>query len=251
MTLKPVAGQTGSPIWGYQRTFCRKFCPPGLRPVPSRPPVAAELGLSRAVRIHVGTTDSIAGFVAAAPLQIGCAVTSLGSTLAVKLLSDRRIDAPEIGLYAHKLGDAWLVGGASNTGGRVLLNFFSPEELETLSARIDPQASSDLDYYPLLLPGERFPINDPELAPRLTPRPADDAAFLHGLLDSIARIEARCYAAMRELGAPEVTWLATAGGGAANTTWTAIRQRYADAPIRAADHVEAAVGTAKLILRGG
>ncbi|KAK3236015.1 hypothetical protein CYMTET_53819 [Cymbomonas tetramitiformis] len=51
-----------------------------------------------------------------------------------------------------------------------------------LSEKIDPAVASDLDYYPLMRPGERFPINDPEIAPRLEPRPEDDAKFLHGIL---------------------------------------------------------------------
>lgn len=210
--------------------------------------LASELGFAADTRIHLGTTDSIAAFVAASAPEIGNAVTSLGSTLAVKLMSDRRIDAPEIGLYAHKLGDAWLVGGASNTGGRVLAEFFSGDELKALSDRIDPDQPCNLDYYPLLRPGERFPINDPDLPPRLTPRPQDDAEFLHGLLTSIARIEAQCYAAMRDLGAPEVKRITTAGGGASNPVWTAIRQQHFATPIANATHVEAAIGTARLIL---
>lgn len=42
------------------------------------------------------------------------------------------------------------------------------------------RGSCRLDYYPLLRPGERFPVNDPGLPPRLTPRPEDDAVFLQG-----------------------------------------------------------------------
>ena len=37
------------------------------------------------------------------------AVTSLGSTLAIKLLSTVRVDDARYGLYSHRLGDAWLV----------------------------------------------------------------------------------------------------------------------------------------------
>lgn len=77
-------------------------------------------------------------------------------------------------------GDSWLVGGASNTGGAVLKQFFSSDQLQQLSSRIDPSRPSSLDYYPLTKPGERFPVNDPQLQPRLTPRPDDDAAFLQG-----------------------------------------------------------------------
>jgi D-ribulokinase len=72
------------------------------------------------------------------------------------------------------------VGGASNTGGAVLRHFFSNDELGRLSSSINPDMPSGCDFYPLLTPGERFPINDPGLQPRLHPRPADDALFLQG-----------------------------------------------------------------------
>jgi sugar (pentulose or hexulose) kinase len=208
---------------------------------------AALFGLSKTAFIHAGTTDSIAAFLAGAPLQNGAAVTSLGTTLAIKLLSTVRIDAPEIGLYSHKLKDHWLVGGASNTGAGVLKHFFSVGEIIHLSAQIDPNTSTDLDYYPLLKPGERFPIKDPDLAPRLTPRPSSDVAFLHGLMESIARIEAQCYEAMAKLGAPWPKVIFTAGGGGSNPAWNAIRQRVLGCDIQPSGDTEAAVGIARLI----
>lgn len=51
-----------------------------------------------------GTTDSIAAFVAAGVSQVGEAVTSLGSTMAVKLLSEERVDDAAYGVYSHRLG---------------------------------------------------------------------------------------------------------------------------------------------------
>jgi hypothetical protein len=42
------------------------------------------------------------------------------------------------GGFSHRLDDMWLVGGASNTGGAVLRNLFTDEQLKALSARIDP-----------------------------------------------------------------------------------------------------------------
>jgi len=77
-------------------------------------------------------------------------------------------------------GDGWLVGGASNTGGAVLRKYFTDQQLAALTARIDLSRPTGLDYYPLVTAGERFPVNDPALAPRLEPRPADDAVFLQG-----------------------------------------------------------------------
>ncbi len=208
--------------------------------------MACELGLSTKAVVHAGTTDSIAAFLAAAPMEEGMAVTSLGSTLAVKLLSPKRIDDPGIGLYSHRIGDYWLVGGASNTGGAVLATFFSSDEIALLSERISPDRPTGLDYYPLNAPGERFPINDPAMPPRLSPKPEDDAVFLQAMLEGIARVEAECYReiAKRGGGVPKVIY--TAGGGAKNLVWTGIRASALGLIPQTPLASEAAVGAARV-----
>ncbi|MEM8572285.1 MAG: FGGY-family carbohydrate kinase [Pseudomonadota bacterium] len=245
----PEAG--GWPDWfaafGRLSDILPDVRPAGIRAGPIHPEIAEQLGLSKHVQVHLGTTDSIAAFLASAPMQIGMAVTSLGTTLAVKIMSDHRIDVPEIGLYSHKLGNSWLVGGASNTGGGVLLELFTTAQLEELSTKVDPTKLTTLDYYPLSKPGERFPVNDPNFAPRIEPRPESDVDFLHGLLDGIARIEAQCYAEISKRGAPRIDRLFTAGGGAKNPTWTKLRERRLGLKIEIAERTEAAIGTARLI----
>jgi sugar (pentulose or hexulose) kinase len=74
--------------------------------------------------IYTGTTDSIAAFLASGANSLGEAVTSLGSTLVLKLLSSQKVDDSNYGIYSHRLGNLWLTGGASNTGGAVLKSFF-------------------------------------------------------------------------------------------------------------------------------
>ncbi len=213
--------------------------------------VAQRLGLASDVQLHAGTTDSIAAFLASGASEVGDAVTSLGTTLAVKLLSDTRVDDPASGIYSHLLQGMWLAGGASNTGGGVLASLFSAQELEALSAQIDPSIVSPLDYYPLTKPGERFPVNDPDLMPRMGPRPASDVDYLHGLLESITRIEAHGYAKLEGLGAPSVKRVFTAGGGAKNPVWTAIRQRHLGVPFVEAQASEACIGAALMCLNAG
>jgi sugar (pentulose or hexulose) kinase len=208
--------------------------------------VAQRFGLSPQCQIVAGTTDSIAAFLASGAIAPGDGVTSLGSTLAIKLLSDQRVDVGDYGIYSHRLGNLWLVGGASNSGGAVLEKFFDRETLATLSQRIDPAVPTELDYYPLVQPGERFPINDPTLAPRLSPRPEDDSEFLHGLLMGIARIEQRGYELLTRHGASPLRQIFTAGGGAANETWRQLRATLLPVPIKNAASVEAAVGSAYL-----
>jgi D-ribulokinase len=240
------------------RPLLPQVVPPGTPIGTLRPQVARELGLAADCLVCAGTTDSIAAFLASQVNTPGAAVTSLGSTLVIKLLTQTRVDDIRYGIYSHRWGDMWLVGGASNTGGAVLRHFFSDAELVRLSQEIDPNVPTDLDYYPLLTPGDRFPINDPNLAPRLTPRPVGEASqyenrsidFLHGLLAGIASIEARGYQLLSQLGATPLTAVYTAGGGAKNPTWTQIRQRYLPVPVSISPHQEAAYGTALLAREG-
>jgi len=119
-----------------------------------------------------------------------------------------------------------------------------------LWARWEPGQPSPLDYYPLPRPGERFPVADPTLPPRLEPRPADAAAFLHGLLEGMARIETLGYRRLAELGAPYPLRVLTTGGGAINATWTAIRARLLGVPVTAVEDRGAAYGAALLARQG-
>jgi D-ribulokinase len=214
------------------------------------PQVARELGLSAECVVCAGTTDSNAAFMASGADTPGLAVTSLGSTLVIKLLSHTRVEDLNAGIYSHRFGDLWLVGGASNTGGAVLRRFFTDRELAELSKSIDPNVPSNLDYYPLLTPGERFPINDPNLAPRLSPRPDRSVDFLYGLLEGIAQIETRGYRRLTGLGATPLTTVFTAGGGAKNQVWLQIRQRCLQVTVLISPQQEAAYGTAMLAQSG-
>ncbi|XP_024166571.1 D-ribulose kinase isoform X1 [Rosa chinensis] len=213
--------------------------------------IRSDFGFPSDCAVCTGTTDSIAAFLAARATQPGKAVTSLGSTLAIKLLSTTRIEDARFGVYSHRLDDKWLVGGASNTGGAVLRQIFTDQQLEKLSEQIDPMEASPLDYYPLQSVGERFPVADPNMAPRLHPRPESEVEFLHGILESIARIEqAKAYNLLKELGATQVDEVFTAGGGARNEKWTKIRERVLGLPVSSAIQTEAAYGAALLALRG-
>ncbi|GBF88954.1 xylulose kinase [Raphidocelis subcapitata] len=242
------------PAWLTDQDFAQLLPPrvvaPGAPVAPLSPAAAARAGLPPGLLVCGGTTDSIAAFVAAGVTEVGQAVTSLGSTMAVKLLSSCRVDDAAFGVYSHRLGDAWLVGGASNTGGAVLRRFFSDAALEQLTPRLNPAAPTGLDYYPLAARGERFPVNDPGLEPRLEPRPADDAVFLQGLLESMARIEGEAYSLLRRLGASPLREVVTAGGGARNEKWTAMRAAALGVPVRAAGRGEASYGAALLARQG-
>ncbi|KTG16791.1 MULTISPECIES: FGGY-family carbohydrate kinase [unclassified Guyparkeria] len=202
--------------------------------------------LPAGVHIAAGTTDSMAALWASGAFEEGDGVTSLGSTLALKLISDRPIADAASGVYSHRFGERFAVSGASNTGGRVLAAHFSAEEIERLSRKIDPERPDTLGYWPLAGRGERFPVVAPDMGPRLSPRPTDPAAFLAGLLRGIARIEALGYRRFAELGGSPLRRVLSSGGGAHNRVFRAIRSRALGVPVRVAEHTEAAIGAARL-----
>lgn len=236
------------PAWmaatGADLRLLPRVVKPGSAVGTLRHPELLALGYRPELRVRAGTTDGVAAFVATGASEIGDAVTSLGSTLVLKLLSETPVFAPAFGVYSHPLGRLWLAGGASNSGGAVLLRHFTIAEMERMDARLDPDRPTGLDYYPLASPGERFPDSDPTLAPRLAPRPAEDTLFYQAMLEGMARIEALGYRRLAELGAPEPRRLMTVGGGARNAAWTRIRARTLDIPFATPRSDQAAYGTA-------
>lgn len=235
---------------GLRRETLPKVLPAGTAVGRIGKAVADSLGLPHEVTLVTGTTDGCAGFLASGAREVGDAATSLGSTLVLKVLGDRPVFSPAHGVYSHRIGDQWLIGGASNCGGRTLLAHFAPERLSELEGVMDASRPTGLDYYPLPSPGERFPHADATMQPRLSPRPAKDPEFLQGILEGLTRVEAEGYARLHELGGPRLRTVRHLGGGTRSRTWMTLRARRLDAPCLAALDEEAAAGTARLAWKG-
>jgi sugar (pentulose or hexulose) kinase len=231
-----------------------KVYPPGTAVATIDPQLAKQFGLSNNTRLVTGTTDSTAAFIATGAQHIGEAVTSLGSTLVTKIIASIPIYSSQHGIYSHKLFNRWLTGGASNSGGAALLQFFTVGEMIELTPLLYPENDTGLDYYPLPATGERFPIADPTFKPRLpTSIPTDKpsrAVIFQGLLEGISKIESHAYQLLNELGAPYPDTVLSVGGGAVNQAWTQIRQRYLGVPVIRAKHHEASYGSALLARLG-
>ncbi|QKI89163.1 FGGY-family carbohydrate kinase [Thiomicrorhabdus xiamenensis] len=201
----PVQGDY--PLWLKQ--FLKQEAPelrlpdvgvPGEPIAAIHPEVAERFGFKPECQILFGSTDSIAGFFSSGATSIGDAVTSLGSTLAIKQLARNPVFSTPHGLYSHKVHQYWLVGGASNSGGKVLLKYYSLDEITLLDwfavtlwkcaaenkkgisrnedeafyrvlSRMCETVVSLGEYYPLATPGERFPVADSDYQPVLAAKP--------------------------------------------------------------------------------
>jgi xylulokinase len=248
----PVAGKW--PDWleraGVDRSLLPDVMEPGVPIGPVTSQAAARFGLDPGALVVAGTTDGCASFLATGADRPGDGVTALGTTLTLKLLSDRPIFAPGYGIYSHRLLGMWLPGGASNSGGAALLAHFTADEMAELSPRMDASSETGLSYYPLPGTGERFPIADPAMLSRTEPRPADRVRFLQALFEGLADVEALGYRRLAELGAPPLRSVRSVGGAAGNFSLTRIRERRLGVPMPAPLSGDAAYGTALLARRG-
>ena len=204
---------------------------------------ALQTGLGRECWVVAGSTDANAGVLAADP-QEGDGITVLGTTLVLKQFVTEPLQGP--GISCHRLAGRWLVGGASNAGAGILLQFFSASELKELSRQIDPERPTGLCLRPLTAKGERFPVDDPELAPQLEPRPISDALYLQALLEGLTQIEVAGWQRLEALGAPPVKRVISLGGGARNPQWRRMRQRALGRPVLHRADASAALGMALL-----
>ena len=210
------------------------------------PQRAKDLDLPEDLLVVAGTTDSNAA-VLTADAEDDEGITVLGSTLVLKRFTDQPL-APWPGTSNHRVGGRWLCGGASNAGAAVLKQLFPDIDLAELSRQIDPDLSSGLQLRPLPRCGERFPVDDPQLEPILTPRPVSASLYLHGLLEGLTTIEQAGWQRLTSLGADPPKKIVTLGGGARNPQWRRLRERQLCVPIRSCNSPPAA-GVARLALQ--
>lgn len=208
--------------------------------------VSNYLQLSEELLIIAGTTDSNAAVIAANPGKED-GVTVLGSTIVLKKFAETPLSSDAI--TNHYVLDKWLCGGSSNTGGRVLKKFFTDSEIKELSKQINTDISSNIKLLPLPEKGERFPVNDPNLKPILTPRPISDALYLQALLEGLAEIELKGWEKLIDLGISSPKKIITIGAGAKNMQWSKIRERIIGIPIRKCTKPPA-IGAALIALNG-
>ncbi len=206
-----------------------------------------DLGFNKKTEIIAGTTDSIAAFLATGANKSGEAVTSIGTTLVVKAISDKPIFNKEFGIYSHRLGDKWLAGGASNVGGKIIKELFN-DKIDILSKQLDPNNLLNLNYYPLAQTGERFPINDPNKSPVLTPRPESETEFFQAVLEGITGVEKLSYEKIVEIGGSYPKTIFTIGGGSKNAKWNEIRKKILNVELKIPLSNDAAFGSALLAM---
>jgi len=235
--------------WIYELPFKKNAFPiiknPGQELGVISKKLVTDFNFNSKCKICAGTTDGIASFLSTGASKIGESVTSLGTTMVIKLITEQPLFNYKYGIYSHKIGKLWLSGGASNVGGHILIKYFG-NKIEKLSKKLNTKKLTGYKYYPLLSPGERFPINDINLKPILTPKPKDEDIFFQAILEGIAYVEKNCYQKLNELGGKYPDIIYSVGGGSQNYNWNILRKKIIKADIIVPTNTEAAYGTALL-----
>ncbi len=205
---------------------------------------ANNLNLPKSLKVIAGTTDSNAKVLATFPKKNN-GITILGSQIVINKFVEKPISGK--GILNHKLSGNLLCSTSSTAGIAILLNFFNLEYIEELSKQINPNKSTDINLLPLLKGVKRFSKNHLDLKLKLEPRPVSDSLYLHAILEVLAKIEARCWKEIHDLGADKPREIITIGEGAKNITWKKIREKEIGIPIKICNRSGAA-GVASIAL---
>jgi len=190
--------------------------------------LAERFNLNKKLILISGTTDSNASLIAAG-LGKEDGLTVLGTTIVVKKIIDYPLK--EQGITSHRVNGNWICGGASNAGCGILSKFFSDLEIKELSRQINPLKNTSLNLLPLNSKGERFPVNNSNLEPILSPRPVSDSLYLHALFEGLAKIELKGWEKLSKLTGSLPNKIITIGGGSKNPQWRKIREKIINIPI--------------------
>jgi sugar (pentulose or hexulose) kinase len=209
------------------------------------PALAAELGLSSAVKVVAGMTDGCASQIASGAVNLGEWNTTIGTTLVVKGVTRQQLIDPEDRLYSHLHPEGyWMPGGASNTGADWITKEFK-DDLARLNEAAKALIPTNFMAYPLRQEGERFPFVSPQ-ARGFEPEGLSTEERFAANMEGVAYIERYAYEMIEELSGEKVKAVYTAGGGSNSDVWLQIRSNVLNLPIVKMKHVTGAVGAAIL-----
>lgn len=195
------------------------------------------------IPIYAGMTDGCTAQISVGDSSVGSAVTTLGTTLVLKVVADKEIAGP--GFYSHLLPESrWLAGGASNLGGISYKNFHDDIDQWSLKARAHGPAS--FVSYPLVGTGERFPIANKKMNALASKIAAGEVDQFRSILEGIAFAERLSYETLAAAGADTSGTLYTVGGGSHSHLWSTIRATVLQKPISIVKNSGSDIGAAMI-----
>ena len=207
--------------------------------------------LDHEVLLVSGATDSNSAFYASGASQLGDWASTIGTTLAIKGLSDERISDKEGRIYCHKHPSGlWLPGGASNAGGEIVrCNFSGREQSIEKSLLASPPSINGL-VYPSVRNGERMPVADKDFTPFNTIKNSCEKSFYLACLEGIAFTERMVFELVESLGGRTDGKLIALGGTTRSSLGMQIRSNLLQKTLSLPANPNSAFGSAILATAG-
>ena len=219
---------------------------PGAPIAPVSAEAARQLGLSARTMVVGGSTDGYASALAAGAVKEGNWASIIGTTFVLKGVTNQLLIDPNGSSYSHRLPSGeWMLGGASNIGGRCLNACRGDRTFDELNEQSESLVPTGARCYPLTGRGERFPFVDANaeafyrgdiLGPKLYP----------ALMEGVAFAERLAFERMAALGARVGSVISTTGGACRSALWLSIRASVLNRQLIVPMVVDAAMGSALL-----
>ena len=172
------------------------------------------------IPIYAGMTDGCTAQISVGATSIGSAVSTLGTTLVLKVVGSKEIAGP--GFYSHLMPESrWLGGAASNLGGISFEKYQA--DIKQWDAKAAAHGPASIATYPLVGTGERFPVANKELTALVTGTPKDEVDEYRSILEGIAFAERLSFETLHKAGAEITGAIYSAGGGSRSAIWSEIR----------------------------
>ncbi len=195
------------------------------------------------IPIYAGMTDGCTAQISVGATSIGSAVSTLGTTLVLKVVGLKEIAGP--GFYSHLLPtERWLGGAASNLGGISFEKYQS--DIKSWDQKATAHGPATFANYPLVGTGERFPIANKDMKCVATASAQSEADEYRAILEGIAFAERYAYEILERAGAQISGAIYSAGGGSRSAIWSAIRATVMHRSIATVKDSGSDLGAAKI-----
>ena len=237
-----IESELGLPLSKFPKVFR-----PGEKLGEVSTSASEETGLPAGTPVIAGASDGTASFLASGAKVSGDWNLNLGTTLAIRGISERLIRDPRGRFYCHRHPEGyWLPGGASNVGGEVLIKMFGEARLSSLDQTAEAHIPTSLIVYPLARKGERMPFVHPDAEGFVEGKVGSEEELYAGYLEGIAMVTSWSVEEAKELGVPVDGDFFLSGGGGRGKTLGRLIASALGKPLIKTREPEAALGSALL-----
>ena len=205
---------------------------------------ALRLGLSENTLVVGGSTDGYASALAAGAVKTGSWASIVGTTFVLKGVTKKLVIDPSGSSYSHRLPSGeWLLGGASNLGGKCLNMCAGGKSFAEMDALSEMLIPTGVRCYPLTGVGERFPFVKPDFEPFYIGNILENRLY-PALMEGVGFAERYAFERMQEMGAAVGGEICTTGGACRSDVWLRIRASILNRSLKVPKVVDAAMGSA-------